>query len=297
MGLNDGVSGKQMGPLGLVREGVRRYSDDIDEGGPGGRGPSSCRRRQVRSPVVERHRRIGGHGDQHHLIVGESVPEPHVPAADASHPRSTNGVALRLVVHWARQQVSCSQGSGGSTYRVRPRRSVSEKRFRRARVPRAYSHSARHDSSSLPSSQRRKASEASTDKSSPRSTDSSASRTSASSSGWGFQSLRACWLGSGVTPRVYPARRSWAKQEGVGCGLGRLRLLGGRSPVGHSARRGRSDSMSLRPFRALSVATLTLGIVPTYTRTGGVPRTGRDTPHLPGDHYAQSRRVARRDLP
>jgi hypothetical protein len=289
MGPNRGVSKRQMGPLGSVRDGVRRYSDDIHGGGPAGhwgigRGKRtwSSTEMAVRgafaarsgSRVVERHRRIGGHGDQHHLIVGESVPEPHVPAADASHPRSTNGVALRLVVHSARQHVSCSQGSGGSTYRVRPRRSVSEKRFRRARVPRAYSHSARHDSSSLPSSQRRKASEASTDKSSPRSTDSSASRTSASSSGWGFQSLRACWLGSGVTPRVYPARRSWAKQEGVGCGLGRLRLLGGRSPVGHSARRGRSDSMSLRPFRALLVATLTLGIVPTYTRTGGVPRTG-----------------------
>jgi hypothetical protein len=52
--------------------------------------------------VVEGNRRIGRDGDQHHLLVGEAIPEPEVSPTDAAHPSAAEGVSDGFVVRRSR---------------------------------------------------------------------------------------------------------------------------------------------------------------------------------------------------
>ena len=137
------------------------------------------------------------HRHESHLVVVEPVPQPEIPAANAPHPPAPDGTRCRFVVRHAWKLIGGGESAHRPSNRIRSRCAAFQQWPGDARVPGAYADSPRHDSSSLPSSQRRNASDASGDRISPRSTDSSASRTSASSSGCGFHSCRAARRASG----------------------------------------------------------------------------------------------------
>ena len=212
--------------------------------------------------VVRRNGRLGRDHEKNYLVVAEAKPDPEVPTSNSAHPGPAYRTFSGLEVGWAWKVCGVRESPHRSRDGASALRACNHDRPDLPSVPSRYASASRHESSPLPSSHLRNASDSSGERSSPRSAPAIASPRSDSSSGCGFHCDPEC-----------PCARSGLTLRNVA-----VVQLDVQKRDTSSARR--STRASVTPGSSSSAASPTFGTGSTTCRCGDLrPKSAAAAPH------------------